>query len=936
MNIFILRKHFLVYSFIILMLFGFSLSYFTTDSSSGQFSGNVATELETTLSHVNVNSNDEYFEDFTTNNFQDLSTSNVSGWTDASLEIPKGGLELVGSYNTTGVANSVAIQGSYAFIADGPDGLQILDISDPTLPALATNYDTWNALDIAISGNTAVVADFTDSYEIFNITDPSMPQSLSNGLYDAVDVFVRGDLAFIASQDTSPSAVILNISDPINSGMVGQYFGDLSTRVIADGSFMYLGTTGGLVVLDLNNIASPTYVNDISLGEVTGLALRDDLLVYSDLTYGFNIINVSYPYFSLPVIKQVQTPGLTKQLVLDENYVYVVDDTAGILVYDITDLMNPKLITSYDPPEDIKDIAISGQYVFLAVGNQGFQILQLRDPWPKDLISNQNSLYNAFNIANDGNYTYITDLNNAIQIFDTSDPTNPSLIGNYVTPDVPYTIAILDNLAYVAESTIGFQILDVTTPAIPIYVGGFYTGGNVSDIIVEGDIAYIADVSMGLMIFNVSNPYNLIPLSVNNPGKGINIEIAGDLLYMVDNTGFMIYNVSDPINPAIIATYTTSGVARNVIVHEDIAYLLVSNRLEIIDVTKISHPKLLGHFNSTGLLNDLIIKGNVLYIGGGSDGLMVLDASDKSNPKLIGNYIMGSSANAVEIVDDYVYVAYGTNGLGVLRKWLPRFELYPDLAIAQSISIFSTPQGMYLTSATLTPVSKIPTGTKLLYYLSANDGVSWEEVMPDVTHGFLYSGINLRWKILFEASDTRKTPSLTSLDITFSYFLIPTLLTPSDQFITTNPYPNFSWNNVDGAHSYRIALDTSESFDSDNFLTIDVTTNNYTLGSNLLPGVWFWRVAVIDSGGIGPFSNSRRLVIIEVGNEVTTTTFITQETVTETSTTTVNENPNISTFTIISSKSGRVPFFSLIPIFVNLVLCTIFLKWKFKNNTSNL
>ena len=39
-----------------------------------------------------------------------------------------------GSYNTSGSTQDIAVDGNHAFLADGPAGLQILDIADPKAP----------------------------------------------------------------------------------------------------------------------------------------------------------------------------------------------------------------------------------------------------------------------------------------------------------------------------------------------------------------------------------------------------------------------------------------------------------------------------------------------------------------------------------------------------------------------------------------------------------------------------------------------------------------------------------------------------------------------------------------------------------------------------------------------------------------------------------
>ena len=65
--------------------------------------------------------------------------------------------------------------GNYAYVADSFNGLAIVNISNPTAPALAGSYDTVGHVeDVAIVGNYAYVADGI-GLVILNISDPTTP-----------------------------------------------------------------------------------------------------------------------------------------------------------------------------------------------------------------------------------------------------------------------------------------------------------------------------------------------------------------------------------------------------------------------------------------------------------------------------------------------------------------------------------------------------------------------------------------------------------------------------------------------------------------------------------------------------------------------------------------------------------------------------------------
>jgi len=108
---------------------------------------------------------------------------------------------LAGSCDAPGSACGVAISGDYAYVADWGSGLQVIDISNPTAPALAGSYDTpHDARGVAISGDYAYVADGTSGLQVIDISNPTVPTLA--GSYDtpgyAYSVAISGDYAYVA------------------------------------------------------------------------------------------------------------------------------------------------------------------------------------------------------------------------------------------------------------------------------------------------------------------------------------------------------------------------------------------------------------------------------------------------------------------------------------------------------------------------------------------------------------------------------------------------------------------------------------------------------------------------------------------------------------------------------------------------------------------
>jgi len=111
---------------------------------------------------------------------------------------PSVGVELVGQIG--GSTYAVAVQGDYAYIGAGPR-LVILDISTPSSPSVVGQTDVLPEVvgGVAVDGDYAYVADGGGGLRIVDISDPASPTEA--GYYDtpgyADGVAVVGDFTMV-------------------------------------------------------------------------------------------------------------------------------------------------------------------------------------------------------------------------------------------------------------------------------------------------------------------------------------------------------------------------------------------------------------------------------------------------------------------------------------------------------------------------------------------------------------------------------------------------------------------------------------------------------------------------------------------------------------------------------------------------------------------
>jgi hypothetical protein len=120
-------------------------------------------------------------------------------------------------------ARDVAVSGNYAYVVfrkpgmppqEIIDGLEIIDISDPTKPRRVSGCDIGGfATGVAVSGNHAYVAGTLTGLQVIDISDPANPKRVGgNSSISGEDVAVAGDKVYVAAGEDG--LIILNTYQP--------------------------------------------------------------------------------------------------------------------------------------------------------------------------------------------------------------------------------------------------------------------------------------------------------------------------------------------------------------------------------------------------------------------------------------------------------------------------------------------------------------------------------------------------------------------------------------------------------------------------------------------------------------------------------------------------------------------------------------------------
>ncbi len=162
----------------------------------------------------------------------------------------------LGSYTVSGSITGIDAAGDLVYIV-GDFGLRILDVSVPGTVALRGRCENLGAIsDIDVVGNYAYLANGTNGLRVIDISDPANPSPLpvvfkTNHIANGVDVY--GNYAYIADGDKG--LTVVDVSVPASPTAVASCDTDgTALRVrFADGYIYLADGTGGLKILRLNH-----------------------------------------------------------------------------------------------------------------------------------------------------------------------------------------------------------------------------------------------------------------------------------------------------------------------------------------------------------------------------------------------------------------------------------------------------------------------------------------------------------------------------------------------------------------------------------------------------------------------------------------------------------------------------------------------------------
>lgn len=305
----------------------------------------------------------------------------VRGWVDknaaAEVDYARVGLHSSGYW-----ISSIVIEGNYAYVADGQDGLTILDITNRSDPRDLGHVDPYDlAYSLAVSGDYAYLACWDEGLMVIDISDPGNPIPVGHlGNFEKMyDLVVRGDYAYVADWDQD--LVIVNISDPSNPVLEGEMYTDGDVwGVKVSGDYAYLADSwNGLVIANISDPENPFQVGHEEVdGNAWDLAIAGDYAYVNDYDYGLLVMDVRDKENPVTVTLVETGGGADEEMDVEVagNYLYLADEPGDLMVVDISDPEHPVEVVKVDTESRAWAIEVDEDFIYFSDVTKGLAILE--------------------------------------------------------------------------------------------------------------------------------------------------------------------------------------------------------------------------------------------------------------------------------------------------------------------------------------------------------------------------------------------------------------------------------------------------------------------------------------------------------------------------------------------------------------------------------
>lgn len=630
------------------------------------------------------------------------------------------GITTQGKFVTSGVIRDLSVADRVVYLADGPAGLTLVDVTDLAQPRLlGSNNKLGDAQRVALGAGRAVISNHGGEVFLLDITRSTLPLVMSTLRTETAPTAISwsdGD-AWLATQrgaqridfhaetasvisdegvnlggsrrgyindnilyvaDWFSGLHLYDIGDPAHLRHIGNFHTPGSSKgvVVRDGIAFVGDDDHGVQILDVSNPAKPALLSNIPTpGLAYTMKLVGPLLYIADHRGGLHIADVS-DVRAPRVLGSYDTPGKAWAVDVRGSFAFVADDASGLLILDVSDVHQPRLVGQFSPGGAAEDVRLRDQYAFVTFFDQGLFVVDISDPAAPRAVGQIAIPGNARGIDLQGNYAYVAAWEAGLQIVDISDLAHPRITGYYDTDGSTWGVNVRGDSAYLLDWWGGVKTVDIRTVQTPRLAARYHARAPIRDVVLTPRYALAASDHAGLQIYDIKNPLNPIWVTgVDLPAAALSVAYENDTGYVATNAGIALINLHDPFSADLSHSIAMPRAPRVVRTAGHRVFVL-DDTGEVFELDKARRRLIPLEKSAT----DIWADATTLYVARGVHGINIFALDAEQPPVLAKIFRTSSEVEAVRAQGNIVVAALHNQTLAVfiqLNRNLRLRSLYP-------------------------------------------------------------------------------------------------------------------------------------------------------------------------------------------------------------------------------------------------------------------
>jgi len=543
-----------------------------------------------------------------------------------------------------------------------------------------TSAGTWNenfylGSKIEIENNLAYVLAYPNGLLIFDISDPFAVVKKSVIRVGVAVENLHVDDGFVYIADTNRDLIIVNATNPNSPYIVESFLLDVTITydvfVEEKVAFVACGNDG-LVFVNVSDPYAPSVINTNTGATVNvqSVTVKDNIAYLAMKNHGFMMLNVTDP-INEAIIFENDDGSTVNQIEVEDDGLYLAKNADGLAIYNISNVSSPIAKGTFDNGGVTLDIATKDNLIYVADQRDGVDILNVTDENNPVLVSNIETPFDGWvtGIKLNGDYIYFIDAPNGLKGYNIADASNPSEELTYGIIGYAFDLAIGDDVAYISNGNITLSTVDVQNPNNPQGLGQWDGYTFTTQIEYYESYVYVLDMT-GILIFDVTDPvFPQLVMNITGMTFANSFYINNDILYVLEGQDLHVMNIANPTMISVYPTFTDLDVyLRDIQVVSETVYLLDNTKtVHILDASNLNDISVISSYETLDYAYSMHYYLDSLFLS--SNGFLeIIDVSDATNPIYIANFTDLTSWYMEDICihDGLFYIALGFEGLRVL------------------------------------------------------------------------------------------------------------------------------------------------------------------------------------------------------------------------------------------------------------------------------